>query len=197
MPILFLCKIQNLTIFLFYKNYNIDIKFKKEGCPVKSKALKRTIAIAMSAATLLTSAVSLTAFAAETEPVQAASASEVTYVENHSVIDCTNRYKMYDGRFNFTVKIPKGSDLKSIPLKVTLNSEGTSWNKVTLAYYRSSLTYLYSDSTCDYYELILSKYSSSDGVGIKLYCEYNGGYYMATDNGNGQTIEGRGYWLSA
>ena len=29
------------------------------------------------------------------------------YIETHSVIDCTNRYRMDDGRYNFTVKLPE------------------------------------------------------------------------------------------
>lgn len=28
---------------------------------------------------------------------------DAEYVENHSVIDCTNRYRMDDGRYNFTI----------------------------------------------------------------------------------------------
>ena len=53
--------------------------------------------------------------------------------------------------------------------------------------------YLYGDSEHYYYQLVVDK---PNGVGVKLYCTYNGVNYMATDNGNDLTVAGRGYWLS-
>lgn len=122
------------------------------------------------------------------------------YTENHNVLDCTNRYKDNNGLFHFTLKVPKGSSLSSINIHLTLDNAGGSWYCYTLSDLSSKITYLRSDDKSDYYELVTSSYGS-DGTGVKLYCYYSGsnysdGYYMATDNGYGQTTEGRGYWLS-
>ncbi|MDE7390024.1 MAG: hypothetical protein K2M82_03690 [Lachnospiraceae bacterium] len=125
-----------------------------------------------------------------------AATSDVTYVENHSVIDCTNRYKNNYGICYFTIKLPKNVPLIYCYLSFTRDYKGndTTPKSTVLSNYKY-MTYLYSDETSDYYELVSSK-MGDEGVGIKLYCEYNGGYYMATDTSNGSTTEGSGYWLS-
>lgn len=188
--------IQYSTKFLDIVSYNIDNKLKK-GRFLMKNSIKKTLAVVMTAATLLsTSAASMSAFAAtnDTSIVESVSASNATYVEDHSKIDCTNRYKMNDGRYNFTLKIPKGVSFSDVTIKLTRNSEGTlTYGTYSLSAFSSSLTYLYDDDSHYYYQLLLGGYS---GVGVKLYCPYNGGYYMATDNGNFTTIEGRGYWLN-
>lgn len=89
-------------------------------------SIKKTLAVVMTAATLLsTSAASMSAFAAtnDTSIVESVSASNASYIENHSVIDCTNRYKMNDGKYNFTLKIPKSVSFSNITVKLTSNSE--------------------------------------------------------------------------
>ncbi len=123
--------------------------------------------------------------------------ADVTYIENHSVIDCTNRYKNNYGSFYFTIKLPKDVPLIYCYLAYTKDYTGSdTTNKSTVLSHYKYLTYLYSDDTSDYYEFITSKMSDA-GVGIKLYCEYDGNYYMATDTSNNSTTEGPGYWLSA
>lgn len=126
-----------------------------------------------------------------------AATNDVTYIENHSVIDCTNRYKNDYGMFYFTIKLPKNVPLFYCYLSFTKDCKGNdSTAKTTISSQYKYLTYLYSDETSDYYEFATGK-MSDEGVGIKLYCEYNGNYYMATDTANGSTNEGPGYWLSA
>ena len=123
--------------------------------------------------------------------------NDSTYIENHSVIDCTNRYKNSYGSFYFTIKLPKDVPLIYCYLSFTKDYKGNdSTAKSTVLSHYKYLTYLYSDETSDYYELVAGKMSDA-GVGIKLYCEYDGHYYMATDISNGSTTEGPGYWLSA
>lgn len=124
-----------------------------------------------------------------------AASNDIVYVEDHSIIDCTNRYKMYDGNFNFTIKVPKGINLNKVIIGFTANCDGVQMYGNTMdAYYGKSLTYQRSDNTSDYYEFITGR-RGVNGTGINLYCEYNGGYYMATNNSNYSTVRGRGYWL--
>lgn len=168
---------------------------------MKSKVLRKTLAIAMSAATLLTSAVSVTAFAADVEPIQAASESNYQPVENHSIIDCTNRYKMNDGKFNFTIKLPAGTDLSDVTLEITMNDKGDRLFYDNFMYFSvpgtfgTTVTFKESYDGSDYYEFITHNFVNA-GVGIKLFMQYNGVRYMATDTSNGSYTEGRGYWLS-
>lgn len=64
------------------------------------KAIKQTLAIAMTAATLLAVPVASMSVAAtdNATTLQASNSDNYTFVENHSIIDCTNRYKMDDGK---------------------------------------------------------------------------------------------------
>lgn len=62
--------------------------------------------------------------------------------------------------------------------------------------WNTSLRLIDSYDGSDYYELITDK-SVNAGIGIKLYMNYDGASYMATNNADGSTVEGRGYWLSA
>lgn len=167
------------------------------------KVIKKTLAVVMTAATLLTiSGASMNVFATNTESVQ--TASEVNYkpIENHAIIDCTNRYKMNDGKFNFTIKLPAGTDLSDVTLEITMNDKGDRLFYGSLmsfsvpATYGTTVTLKESYGGSDYYEFITHNFVNA-GVGIKLFMRYNGVSYMATDNGNGQTTEGRGYWLNA
>ena len=159
------------------------------------KTIKQTLAIAMTAATLLAVPVASMSVAAtdNATTLQASNSDNYTFVENHSIIDCTNRYKMDDGRFNFTIKLPAGTDTYAVTLEVTRNDQGENF---TGGIWNTSLRLIDSYDGSDYYELITDK-SVNAGVGIKLYMNYDGASYMATNNADGSTVEGRGYWLSA
>lgn len=125
-----------------------------------------------------------------------AAAPDVTYTENHNVIDCSNRYKEGTSEFHFTIKVPKGISFSNVWMSITTDYNGSVLLTEDLNYFSSQIRYSYSDSTYDYYEYVTGAYSSN-GIGIKLFCYYNGGYYMATDTGIGQTTPGRGYWQAA
>ena len=158
---------------------------------------KRISVMALCIVMIIVSAVP--AFAANTTDTVALSAS--TSVEDHTVLDCVNRYKMDDGRFNFTIKLPKGTDTYDVIVTVTRDCEGTFLFYDNLMYWRggvwnTSLKLIYSYDGSDYYEMITNKFVS-DGIGIKLGLNYNGVSYRATDAPNGSPTEGRGYWLSA
>ncbi len=161
------------------------------------KTVKKVSVIALSVIMLIMSVVP--AFAANDTTAQVASAS-LESVEDHSVLDCVNRYKMDDGRFNFTIKLPEGTNTYDVTLEITRDYKGTnlfsdrlmSWSAV----WDSSLTLLYTYDGSDYYELITNKFVN-DGIGIKLFYRYNGTLYRATDITNGSPVEGPGYWLSA
>lgn len=184
------------TFFTKYKERNEVIILKK--------FIKNITAIIMSAAMLLTSSISLTAFAADGNAVESAqetSSVSYTYLEDHSIIDCTNRYKMNDGKFNFTIKVPAGTNLYNVQIEITRDYKGTRLFYDHLLYFTggvwdTSLTLIESYDGSDYYELITNKFSN-DGIGIKLFLPLNGITYMATDTANGSTTEGPGYWLSA
>lgn len=125
-----------------------------------------------------------------------AAAPDVTYVENHNVIDCTNRYREGTSEYHFTIKLPKGISFSDVWMSITSDYNGSVVLTEDLNYFASQLHYSYSDGDHDYYEFVTGAYSSN-GIGIKLFCYYNGNYYMATDTANYQTVPGRGYWLAA
>lgn len=160
-----------------------------------TKKLSKAIA-ALFMCMVMMFAVAVPAYAVEAT-AYTSSEENITYIEDHSIIDCPNRYIMNDGNFNFTIKVPKGIDLSKVIIGFTANYDGVQMYGNTLdAYYGKSLTYQRSDDQSDYYEFITGK-RNGNGAGINLYCEYNGGYYMATNNANGLTVRGRGYWLEA
>ena len=166
---------------------------------MKSKSLRKTIAIAMSAATLLTSAVSLTAFAAEdTKPVQTASATDVTYIENHDYVDCANYY--IDGaNYRFLIKIPNNASLSSVAVKNVFTGEIKNLATDIDSSYES-VTFKYSDSTSDCYLYSVYSYPGSPKYmwyeyGIKVYYDNGDNHYMATNTGYNSTTEGPGYIL--
>lgn len=134
--------------------------------------------------------------------LQSTASETYTFIENHSIIDCTNRYKMNDGNYNFTIKLPAGTDLNDVTLEITRDYNGTNLFSDKLFYFSvpevfgTSVTFKESYDGSDYYEFITHSFVDA-GVGIKLYMRYDGISYMATDNANGSTTEGKGYWLSA
>lgn len=167
------------------------------------KTIKKILALSMTAATLLAvPAASMSVSAAENSADLQVASQSYTPVENHSIIDCTNRYKMNDGNYSFTIKLPAGTDLNNVSLEITRDYNGTNLFSDKLFYFSvpgvfgTSVTLKESYGGSDYYEFITHKFVDA-GVGIRLYMNYNGTNYMATDNSNGSTEKGRGYWLSA
>lgn len=163
-------------------------------------AAKKTLAVAMTAATLLAvPAASMGAFAAgNTDSVQMASASDVTYIENHSVIDCGSYYTE-GANYCFLIKIPNGAPISSVTVKNTFTGETNNLADVVNGSYQK-VTYQYSDSTSDCYLYSVYIYPSCPKYmwyeyGIKLYYDYNGSHYMATNTSYNSTTEGNGYIL--
>lgn len=163
------------------------------------KAVKNTLAVAMTAATLLAvPAASMGAFAVEnTDSVQTASVSDVTYIENHSIIDCANYY--IDGsNYRFLVKVPNGVHISSVTVKNTFTGETKNLANVNSSY--ESVTFQYSDSTSDCYLYSVYVYPGCPKYmwyeyGIKLYYDYNGSHYTATNTSYNSITEGNGYIL--
>lgn len=135
--------------------------------------------------------------------------SAVIYTEEHSIIDCTNRFKMDDGKYNFTIKIPAGVKLKDVLIEITKDYHGTSLFCTNLSYFDASPDWgssvrpnynynggNYSYNGSDYYEMITEKLADG-GMGIRLYLKYNDKYYMATDTSIKSIVKGNGYWLGA
>ncbi|MCH5297821.1 MAG: hypothetical protein J1E85_09140 [Ruminococcus sp.] len=165
------------------------------------KLTKRMSVIALCIVMLVMAVVP--AFAAESASENPLVASDYTGpIEDHSIIDCTNRYRMDDGKYNFTIKLPQGTNLYDVTLEITRNDEGSRLFYDRLFYFSvpgvfgTSVTLSYSYDGSDYYEFICHQFST-EGVGIKLFMTYDGVSYMATDAPNGSTTQGRGYWLSA
>ena len=125
------------------------------------------------------------------------------YVEDHSVIDCTNRYRMRDGRYNFTVKIPEDVSPKDVIIEITGDYRGTRRLCTNLFYLTDgadaafSLRPDYANEGSHFYELTTGQFGDT-GMGVRLYLtNYKGKNYMATDTANRSTQKGSGYWLSA
>lgn len=129
--------------------------------------------------------------------------ADVTYVENHSMIDCSNYY--IDGTtYYFQIKVAKGTPLSAVTLKTVYGGDTYKLSDLpTTDYYYDyqRIEYQYSDSTMDCY--LYSYNSSRYGAtkyslyyyGIKLFYDYNDSYYMATNTSSGSTTEGPGYSL--
>lgn len=127
---------------------------------------------------------------------------DTPYVEEHNVIDCTNRYRMRDGRYNFTVKLPDDVSLRDVIIEITGDYRGTRRLCTNLFYLTDGTQASFAirqenayDGFC-YYELTTDQYADS-GMGVRLYLSYRGRYYMATDTANRSQSKGNGYWLSA
>lgn len=131
------------------------------------------------------------------------------YTEDHSVIDCTNRYISEDNRFIFSIKLPAGTKLGDVLIEITSDCEGTvqfctdlsrldsseEWAASVVpdhGYNGGSHTYQGSD----HYLLITDKLAP-EGMGIRLYISVGDKHYMATDTALKSTKKGRGYWLSS
>ena len=124
------------------------------------------------------------------------------YVEDHSVIDCTNRYRDGESVFHFTVKIPRDTDLRDVIVEITRDYSGTPLFCTNLKYFGESepqqtkIEFERTDGISDYYECVTKSYDKA-GIGVRLYLTTANGDFMATDISNKSTAKGNGYWLSA
>ena len=124
------------------------------------------------------------------------------YTEDHSVIDCTNRYRMKDGRYNFTVKLPEEVSLNDVIIEITGDYSGTRVMCTNLFYLTDGAQAEFAlrlENAYDgfnYYELTTGRFSDT-GMGVRLYLSFKGKKYMATDTANHSAEKGNGYWLSA
>ena len=127
---------------------------------------------------------------------------ETEYVEDHSVIDCTNRYLDGEKVFHFTIKVPRGTNLRDVIVEITRDFSGTTLFCTNLKYLGESepqqtkVALERTDSISDYYECITKAFDEA-GTGIRLYLSTENGNYMATDISNRSTAKENGYWLSA
>jgi len=127
---------------------------------------------------------------------------DAEYVENHSVIDCTNRYRMDDGRYNFTIKLPEDVSLRDVIIEITSDYSGTRQSCTNLFYltdgenaeFQIRLENAYGGF--NYYELTTDRFADT-GMGVRLYLTYKDKNYMATDISNHSLVKGSGYWLGA
>ena len=102
---------------------------------------------------------------------------DAEYVENHSVIDCTNRYRMDDGRYNFTIKLPGDVSLKDVIIEITSDYSGTRQSCTNLFYltngenaeFKIRLENAYDGF--NYYELTTDRFADT-GMGVRLYLSY-------------------------
>lgn len=133
-------------------------------------------------------------------PVELDPAKE--YVEDHSVIDCTNRYRDGENIFHFTLKLPRDTDLLDVIIEITRDYSGTPLFCTNLKYFGESepqqtkIVFERADGISDYYECVTKSYDKS-GIGVRLYLTTSKGDFMATDISNKSTVKGNGYWLSA
>lgn len=124
------------------------------------------------------------------------------YIENHTVIDCTNRYRDGENLFRFTIKTPRDTDLQDVIIEITRDYRGTVLFCTNLKYFgesepqQTSLVFERTDGVSDYYECVTKSYDKA-GIGIRLYLTTENGDFMATDISNKSTVKGNGYWLSA
>ena len=124
------------------------------------------------------------------------------YIEDHAVIDCTNRYRDDKNVFHFTIKIPHETDLRDVIIEVTRDYSGTPLFCTNLKYFgesepqQTSVTFERTDGVSDYYECVTKSYDRA-GTGVRLYLTTEKGDFMATDISNKSTAKGNGYWLSA
>ena len=122
-----------------------------------------------------------------------------SYVENHDYVDCSNYY--LDGSYYcYQIKIAKGTPLSAITVKNVFTDEEDKLSDLAATSY-TSVAYQYTDSTSDCYLLSVYSYPGCPKYmwyeyGIKLYYDYNGYQYMATNTSYNSNTEGPGYILT-
>ena len=127
---------------------------------------------------------------------------DAPYTENHAVIDCTNRYRMDYGRFNFTLKLPEDVALRDVVIEITRDFRGARECCTNLLYltdgadaeFELRQENAYGGSR--YYALTTGRFTDT-GMGVRLYLTYKGRRFMATDTANFTETRGNGYWLGA
>lgn len=126
-------------------------------------------------------------------------ASDNPFVENHSIIDCANRYLNDEGNFVFTIKVAKGSPIDSVKIIQQMQSTTPSVSIFGGMYGLKESDYVYSDSTYDVYNYVVdqNKTYNYSYVWITLYYSYDGVNAMASDTANGSTTAGPGYYIYA
>ncbi|MDE7389920.1 MAG: hypothetical protein K2M82_03145 [Lachnospiraceae bacterium] len=159
------------------------------------KKISKTLSLVALCAVMIVMSV-VPAFATEnTESVQLMSAS---YVEDHSVIDCAS-YWVDGSYYRFLIKVSKGVSIGRVTVENVFTDEVKNLESGINSSYES-VEYQYSDSTSDCYLYSVYIYPGSPKYmwyeyGIKLFYDYNGSHYMATNTANGSTTEGPGYIL--
>lgn len=125
--------------------------------------------------------------------------ASTTYVEDHSKIDCASYY-INGAYYRYLIKVPIGTPLSAISVKDIYTGEVKTLEECAAWFGYTQVEYQYTDATSDCYLLSFYVYPGAPKYfwyehGIKLYYDYNGGHYMATNTANGSTTEGPGYIL--
>lgn len=164
------------------------------------RAIKKTLAVAMTAATLIAvPAASMEASAVDMEALQKVNDSDVIYIENHSVIDCVSYYVHNGYYYNFLIKVPNGASLNSLKIYDVYGDKYIDLNQLSSGY--QQINFEYSNQDGDFYMFQTYVQSGSPSYqwkhfGIKLYYDNGDEHYMATNTGYNQTEEGSGYILT-
>lgn len=166
------------------------------------KITKRIVSIAMCIAMIALSSVSVFAVDRTSETAQElneSGVSGVTYIEDHSIIQCANYYLSgYNNYYyNFLIKIPSGVPLDSVTL---YDIYGDKYINLELLRYLGLINFEYSSHDGDFYMFRVYVKSGVPGYvwehyGIKLYYDNGDEHYMSTNTSKGSTTEGPGYIL--
>lgn len=168
---------------------------------ILKRMTKRISVIVLCIVMLVISAVPAFAVENANGTSQEVNVPKVTYIENHSKIQCANYYLSgYNNYYyNFLIKIPNGASLNSVTLYDIYGDEyinlgkmintGTKW-----------INFEYSSNDGDFYMFRAYVKSGVPGYvwehfGIKLYYDNGDEHYMSTNTSIGSTTEGPGYIL--
>ena len=128
--------------------------------------------------------------------------ADTVYVENHDVIDCSNRYVDNMYYYKFLIKVPNGTSLDCVTIR-DIYGGYINLGEMNLgeAHGSSLLEFEYSNQDGDFYMFTFYLVSGLrpyywEQYGIKLYYDNGNQHYMATNTANGSTTEGPGYILN-
>lgn len=130
-----------------------------------------------------------------------AATNDVTYIENHSKVDCANYYLDNMYYYKFLIKVPNGTPLDCVTIRDIYGGYknlGDMTIGETLG--SSLLEFEYSNQDGDFYMFTLYLvpgllHQYWEQYGIKVYYDNGNEHYMATNTANGSTTEGPGYIL--